>query len=626
MGLRRAFPFEELNPNRLGIQKARGLEWIIPNRLGGYSHSTVTGLNTSRFHGILTSGCGDFVRMLYLQKLDEEIRVSGEAVSLSTDDGPGGTTEGYSHISSFEYNYDVVSYHFRARGVHISKQLIPAVERNSLTACYSIQNTSDAEAELWIRPKLNCRENGSLTENQFPLQAKTFAENIAGVSLPSGYVALHSDKGSFSETPPEERWSKISYPAEGVEEYTCSPFCLRFSAAPGAAEELTLHAVAYPTEEEAASVFAEMLSGRRMKARVLSGGKGASMFSLLNAADSFLVDADAKKTIIAGYPQLGERGRDALIALPGILLVSGRYKEAEKVFERFLNATNHQKTPSGFPEGKPVFEDADTSLWLIDRIFQYVKYVGADEGKRFLHAYWWTLKDVVRSHLEMEKNGVLAHEGGTWMLGKMRVNAVEVQGLWYNTLRAMERLAKLMADDSAAEYAAAAARVKDSFMEKYWVGQYLRDSLGDDSLRPNQLIPLALDFPLVEEDVAKAILAAVEGELLTPFGVRTLSPKDARYDPASKYDGGAHPHLLGAFVSAHTRLYEGRLKAKPLLEPIMEQHIHEAGIGTISEYFSGDKPHAPMGSISYACSVAELLRCYFVDIIQKKPSYERSMA
>lgn len=621
--------FEELYPNKLGIQRCRELEWIIPNRLGGYSSSTVILLNTSRFHGLLVSGCQSFRRMLYLQRMDEEIIFDDKNVLLSTEeDSSGIISEGFRYMNRFEYNHDRVSFHYRIHGVSVIKRILPSVEYNSLAFFYEIENNSNQRAELRIKPLVNSRENNSILErgesigNYF--EPKIFVDNIASVSSFDGYIAFYSDTGRFLRVPEEECWRKGFYAKENSEEWMCSPLWLSVPIEADTKLGLTLYVVAYPTEEETAEVLRGLLAGQKKTKRIMAGGRGASVFSLLNAADSFIVKAEKKLTILSGFPSLGERGRDAMISLPGLTLIEGKHKEAEKILERFLNSSNRRNIPSGFIDNKPVFEDLDTSLWLIDRIYQYIKYVGVDEGKRFLHTYWWTIKDIVRSYMESSTDGLLVDDKKTWMLDAERKKAVEVQGLWYNALKEVEYFAELMGDETHL-FSAEAEKVKESFIEKYWNGKYLNDSEEDDSLRPNQVILLSLDFRLVDDEKAKAIMEAVESELLTPFGLRTLNPKSGNYDPKSRYDGGVWPWLLGSYVKAHIRLYESRLKAKEIIENLLEYHTHDAGIGTISEFFCGEKPYSPMGEISYACSVAELLRCYFEDIIQKKPAHEKAL-
>lgn len=200
-----------------------------------------------------------------------------------------------------------------------------------------------------------------------------------------------------------------------------------------------------------------------------------------------------------------------------------------------------------------------------------------------------------------------------------RNNAVEVQGLWYNALRIMEKFARLMDDTDESIFRSTYLRSGEKFMEKFWNGRYLSDSLGDDSLRPNQIILLSLDFNVLGDALSRKVLEVVERELLTPFGLRSLSPEDPNYAGNSPYNGGVWPWLLGPYIKAYIRLYGKRLNAQELLERILKNHIREGGLGTISEFMDGDPPFKPRGCISYSCSVAELLRCYFEDMMKRRP-------
>lgn len=625
MGSRKVFPFASFNPNKIGLGKSKEFEWIIPNKLAGYSSTTAIGLNTSRFHGLLVSGCRNLRRMMYLQKLDDEFSLSDSVIDLSANEYPSEKiSEGYRYLNRFDFSHESVSFYYKAKGVYVNKQINPCEDKNALLARYSIENNSDNDLVFRIKPVLNSRENGGLVEKKgLEFKSRFFSKNLVGIDSDNGYLALESSNGEFLEAPEGSRWNRLFYSKEGLEEYCCCPVYLSLEVEADATEELTLMAVAYPTEDETALVLKELLDGYGGCGRILSSGKGASIFSLLNVAGSFIVDVDSKKTVIAGYPYYGEQGRDAVISLPGLTLINGRYRDAEKILERFLNLKTHRGIPSRFSEGEPIYGDIDTSLWLVDRIHQYLKYVGVEEGKRFLHTYWWVLKDIMNNIGEMEREGILVHEGGTWM-GDERKNAVEVQGLWYNALRTMEHFSRIM-DDEVEVYESTCKRIEEKFIETYWNGEYLRDSLDDDALRPNQVILLALDYRLIDDRRAGKIIEVIEKKLLTPFGLRTLSPDDQRYDKESPYNGGVWPWLLGSYVKAHMRLHGNRLRIKELLEQILGQHLNSGGLGTISEFLEGDQPFTPRGCISYSCSVSELLRCYFEDIMEKKPLNEKLM-
>lgn len=196
-----------------------------------------------------------------------------------------------------------------------------------------------------------------------------------------------------------------------------------------------------------------------------------------------------------------------------------------------------------------------------------------------------------------------------------RDNAVEVQGLWYNSLRIMEKLSGLM-DDKEIDFRGIYQAFEENFLEEFWVGNHLKDTIDDDSLRPNQLIALTLEFTPLNETLQKKVLNSVE-ELVTDFGIRTLSPKSENYNPDDRFNGAAFPWLLGPYIKLLMRVSDKRLHAKGIIENIFEKHTREAGIGTISEFFSGENLK-PSGNISHAPSVAELTRVYFEDVMERR--------
>jgi len=233
----------------------------------------------------------------------------------------------------------------------------------------------------------------------------------------------------------------------------------------------------------------------------------------------------------------------------------------------------------------------------------------------------------------MENDGLIPHSNGTWMDSLSRDSAVEVQALWYNAVKSavkMSRQFDLELDLDAERWI---RRFESHFMAEYWNGSFLRDSGKDDSFRPNQIIALSLDYNCVPKEHGLSILQKTEELLLTPMGLRTLSPKDSRYK--GKYIGGVQerelsyhngtvwPWLLGPYFKACVK-YKGREeagKAKILLENYFRQAINANAIGSINEIFDGDAPHTPRGCISQSWSIAEPLRAYYEDALGLKPKH-----
>jgi len=613
------FPFVRFSPNVMDLERAMKLEWIIPNNLGGYSSSTILGLNTRRTHGLLVSSCKNLKRILYLNRVDEIIISNEEYISLLTEKNTKGEINGYKYLTEFEFNYNSVSFHYDTEFARFVKRINPLKDKNAILILYKIKNKLLQSVRFQINLLTTSRNIHDLRrEDSLRFEPRLFSKNIMGVKSENGYIAFYSDKAVCSI---RDGWRRdVVYLKEkeigrDYSEDIYSPGYFSMEVKPNRTENFMILVIGYDTEEKTANAFKEILKSHESRYRMLSNAPGTSILTLLTTAETFVVDRNAKKSIIAGYPELGERGREAMISLPGLTMINGRFDDTERILEHWLNNATSKGIPSEFVNGKPVYKDIDTSLWMINSLYEYVKYVGVERGKNLLHTYWWTLKDIIKHYSEMERDGLLIHNSGTWMRDQKRDSTVEVQGLWYNALRIMEKFAEIMDDDIDIEYSC--RRFEENFLSKFWTGSYLADSLEDNSLRPNQLIPLSLEFNVIDAHTGKKVLNAIEKSLLTKFGLRTLSPDDPRYSGDSRYNGGVWPWLLGPYIKAYIR-YNRRLHAQKILEPLFEIHTRDAGLGTISEFFNGDPPHNPMGCISYSCSVGEVLRAYFEDIMGKR--------
>ncbi len=630
----RTSSFVNFKPNLTGLEDSSRLEWLISNGLGGYSSSTAINMNTALYHGILVCSDVNLNKKVYLQKLDEEVVTKEESISVATDTIEGDNVlDGWRFLHNFDFNYSSVYFDYSVSGVNINKTITPVQGRNAVLVHYGVHNRLDEIVSLRVTPYMNIRAidtHGEKTPEEFI--PEIYSDSIAGVESSNGYLAFWSDNAGCNKIPREERWGrKILYTKDDIIEHLCSPLYFSIDIEPNDVENYKIMAVGYDSEEKTAAVLKELIksSGNGLKqTKLVSSGKGASILSLLNSVDSFIIDVNSKKTIVSSYPYSMDKGREAMISLPGFTLINNRIRDAELILEHFLNSADYRGIPSLFRDGKPEYGDVDTSLWLIDRLNKYIKAVGEDKGKGILHTYWWTLKSFMNKYCEREEDGLLRHKGGTWMdsegIKKEREDAVEVQGLWYNALKIMEKFRELMEDTSGdADYRHITKKFEDNFLERYWTGAFLADSSSDDALRPNQVILLSLDYNVVNKTMTKKILHAVERELLTDYGLRSLTPEDPRFtsksgnDIKNKFNGNVFPWLLGSFIGACARINIDEGKLQTLLQPIFEEHMKDAGIGTISEMFQGDLPYKPLGSISYSCSVAELLRAHFEHVMHR---------
>ncbi|HSZ25443.1 MAG TPA: amylo-alpha-1,6-glucosidase, partial [Cytophagaceae bacterium] len=370
------------------------------------------------------------------------------------------------------------------------------------------------------------------------------------------------------------------------------------------------------------------------------------------AADQFVVKrGEDLKTIIAGYHWFSDWGRDTMIALPGICLVNKKYEDAKKIIRAFSQYIDKGIIPNRFPDSgeTPEYNTVDATLWYFIAIKKYLDYT--DDKEFVLNEMYPYLKDIISWHekgthydIHVEEDGLLfAGEYGvqlTWMDAKIgnwvvtprMGKPVEINALWYNSLMILSEFATLKGEtNDYKEYSAKAERVKKIFKETFIIKDkgYLYDFINiyekNDDIRPNQIFALSLPFEILDKATSLSVLKTVEEHLLTPFGLRSLSPDHYRYEghyggnqwsrDGAYHQGTVWSWLLGPYITAKIRLEgdTGKMAVERLLNSF-QYHFSDAGIGTISEIFDGDAPHYPKGCIAQAWSVAEVLRAYLENV------------
>ncbi len=354
-----------------------------------------------------------------------------------------------------------------------------------------------------------------------------------------------------------------------------------------------------------------------------------------------------RKTVIAGYPWFTDWGRDSMISLPGLLLCTGRYSEARGLLKAFATYTHQGLIPNRFPDKgeAPEYNTADATLWMFQALNSYTSIT---HDWSLVKELYPTLTDIIEWHkrgtlynIGVDPTDGLLHAGApgvqlTWMDAKVddwvvtprRGKPVEVNALWYCALRCMESWAIHLSYD-ALEYAQLLTQVRENFARRFWFeeGGYLYDVVdvdgvagqNDAALRPNQLFAASLTTHLLSEEQTRAMFQKVTDALLTPMGLRTLSPQDPAYHShfngkreerdAAYHEGAVWPWLMGPYVDVHLRLYNDCLKLLPLLQPLVK-HLWDDCVGSICEVAEPEAPFAPAGCFAQAWSVAELLRAW----------------
>jgi predicted glycogen debranching enzyme len=354
-----------------------------------------------------------------------------------------------------------------------------------------------------------------------------------------------------------------------------------------------------------------------------------------------------RKTIIAGYPWFTDWGRDSMISLPGLLLHTGRFSEARGLLKAFASFTHNGLIPNRFPDGSeaPEYNTADATLWMFYALARYLDVTG---DWSLVKELFPMLSESINWHIHgtdygigMDPNDGLLHAGApgvqlTWMDAKVgdrvitprRGKAVEVNALWYCALTCMENWAVRLSTD-ATEYSRLRDRVRQHFATRFWydAGGYLYDVVdvegkagdNDAALRPNQLFAASLTRDLLSETQIKSMFQLVTDHLLTPLGLRSLSPDDPNYHKhfngkpevrdEAYHQGTVWLWLIGPYIDVHLRVHNDRTAAQALLQPFI-QHLWDACLGTLSEVTEPEPPYTPAGCFAQAWSVAEVLRCW----------------
>jgi len=662
-------------------QAATSREWLLANGIGGYSSSTIIGVNTRRYHGLLIAAENPpWNRKLLLSKLEEEIAIeNGKKFWLSANKYPGVIyPKGHKHMWEFRLD-PFPTFFYVLPDIVVKKRIFMPHGVNAVVVNYKVTKRSGKEGKIRVFPLINSRGIHEITKVEraklrFTQRSKPKFVEIVDSHCHAPLLCMGSDLMEYrvSEQSEEERWFKnMEYERERERGYEYledhyNPGFFEFELK-GSRSEFNLLATGGPNASENFwSIYSEnpedfraeyLRATQRLEMLVQLfrshvPKKNGELEYLARAADSFIATSRA---IIAGYHWFSTWGRDSLIALPGLTLVTGRYEIARKIL---LDLGRRQKgglIPNQFGEDWATFNAADVSLLFFYALYKYLTYTNDLETATEL---WPILEKIVASYVEgvkgkirMDEDGLIwSSRGMTWMdvrieneyVTPRQGKVVEINAQWYNALKIMEILAEKM--DKENKWVGKAEEVKKNFRKKFWnpSGGYLYDvidsGLRDKSLRPNQIFAVSLPFPLLQGEEAKQVVSVVQEKLLTPYGLRSLESDDPRFKGAYKggvierehayHQGTVWSWLLGPFITAFIAVNGKRARESALrfLEKLLDKHMLEAGIGTISEIFDGDEPHTPRGCISQAWSVGELLRCYVEDIEGKRPPFEDDYA
>ncbi len=639
------------------LARALGLEWLETNGRGGFASGTVSGANTRRYHALLVTAQPGANRLVLVNHVEEWLCFDGEQVPLSTNLYPGTVyPQGYVHCTSFVPTpWPTWMYTYTRK--KIQRDILCVRDRDLVVVRWKFIGPKGGSVALRVRPMLTCRnyhalhhENEQLSTHATITQGWVTWQPYGG--LPS-VRAFHS--GTYRHAP--DWYRHVQFPLEQERGLDCqedwwSPGEFLFELKSGME-----HTLAFTSETVRETDIANLAHRERTRRlRVPQPMPEANRLAnvLWQAANSFLVQRGTRHTMIAGYPWFTDWGRDTFISLPGLCLVTGRHEIAWQIIQTFSSYVSEGMVPNRFPDMNedPEYNSIDASLWFIHAVDRYLTY--SEDTTRVRSIAWPTIKRILdgyrqgtRYGIHMDADGLIV--GGTpgiqltwmdvkigdWVVTPRHGKPVEIQALWIRALDIGERLATRFGEpDYAMKCRGYRMNAEASFRKRFWYGngKYLYDTVdgpeGDDtSIRPNQVYALALCDDLLTKEQARQVLSTIVEHLLTPVGLRTLSPHDARYcsryegSPAERdkayHQGTVWPFLLGSFVTAWLKTYgmnaKTRAKGRSFLVGL-RPHLQEACLGHVSEIFDGDAPHHPRGCPAQAWSIAEPLRVLVEDL------------
>lgn len=624
------------------LEESLSKELLRTNRSGAYSCSTIVDCNTRKYHGLLVVPVPelDDENHVLLSSLDVTVIQHGAEFNLGLHKYQGNnySPKGHKYIREFDCD-NVPTTLYRVGGVLLKKEVVFQHYEDRILLRYTLVDAHSATT-LRFRPFLAFRsvrqfthENATASRIYFPV------DNGIKTCMYAGYPDLYMQFNKKNEFIFQPDWYRgVEYPKEQERGYASN-------------EDLYVPGYFEMNIRKGESIIfaastAEIKSGSLKKLfeeEVNERSPRDNFFHcLVNAAHQFHISMkNDDRYLLAGYPWFKCRARDTFIALPGLTLAI----DEQDYFELVMKTA--ERGLREFMEGKPLtvkiyeIEQPDVPLWCIWAIQQYAKEAG---NEKCLQMYGKLLNDIIHfiengkhPNLRLDANGLLYTNGRetpvTWMNSTANGRPiiprtgyiVEFNALWYNALQFAAAMAGLNNEtEKIAHYEALAELCRKSFADIFlneygYLFDYVDGNMMDWSVRPNMIFAVALDYSPLSQDQKKSVLDVCTRELLTPKGLRSLSPKSGGYNPIyigpqtkrdyAYHQGTAWPWLGGFYMEACLKLYK-RTRLSFIERQMVgyEDEMFSHCIGTIPELFDGNPPFCGRGAISFAINVAEVLR------------------
>lgn len=649
-------------------------EWLVTNGLGGYASGTVSGAITRRYHGLLIAALPNPLgRTMMLNGLSERLRLPDRSVVYTgAEELADAAPESILPLAGFRLEWGLPVWRYEVDGFVVEKRLLLLYRQNTVHVVYRLLS-GRGTLRLGLRPAIHFRPHDAPVDaagaGPYVLTVAGDRFEIGGGSdMPVLRLLIEGPRSAF--TFDRKQTSSIPYATERSRGYDWlgslwSPGYFRTDLEAGGQTTLVASTESWEVVR-ALTPEAALRSELDRRVLLLAAAPAAAQTGfaaeLVMAADQFLItpvgrvqdtarahaSGDEIRTVIAGYHWFTDWGRDTMIALEGLTLAAGRHEEAGWILRTFAHYVRDGLIPNLFPEGRleGLYHTADASLWFFHALARYLALTGDRATLRLILP---KLVEIVECHRRGTRFGIgvdpadgLLRQGeqgyqltwmdakvGDWVVTPRRGKAVEINALWYNALRLLEGWVREESGErDARQLAEMAGRVRESFHGRFWYqkGGYLYDVVdaeggGDDhSCRPNQVLAISLDHPVLDESRWASVMDVVTARLLTPVGLRSLAPGSPDYKPryygdlrardAAYHQGTVWAWLIGPYVDAWLKMHPGDAARARLFLAGFEPHLSRQCIGSISEIFDAEAPYTPRGAIAQAWSVAEVLRSW----------------
>ncbi len=626
----------------INLEYSLSKEILRSNRAGAFANTTIIGCNTRKYHGLLICPVEQIGgKHVLLSSLDVTIIQHGKEFNIGIHKYQGNIYEpgGHKYVRDFETE-TIPGTIIRVGGVVLSKERLLVENTEQILIRYTLLE-SHSETRLRFKPFLAFRNTHSLSKANMDANTKIeFITNGIKSKLYANYPYLHMQFSKNTEFIPVPDWYyNIEYAEEQARGYDYKEDLF----VPGYFEMAIKNGESIVFSGSTVEVNPAGLKRKFTIEEKKRVPRNDFRNCLINAAQQFIVRKKERTEIIAGFPWFDSWGRDTFISLPGLTLSIDDPKTCKAVLDTQISMLKEGLFPNMGTENDLSYNSVDAPLWFSWAVQKYVEYI--DDDISVWKRYGTALKSILKAYrdgtgfnIKMQKNGlVYAGEEGkalTWMdaivdgkpVTQRKGYAVEINALWYNAVMFSLELAEKAKDEKFIEsWKNIPEIIRESFLEtfycpeKSYLADYVDGEYKDLSVRPNQVFAVSLKYSPLNNEIKEQVLKRIKKELMTPRGLRTLSPKSPDYKGVYEgnqeqrdkayHQGTVWPWLLGHFCEGYLKIYKERgVEFVSKLIEGFEEVICEHGISSISEIYDGNPPHKPKGAISQAWSVAEILR------------------